>query len=136
MRQRGHLHGLRLAQRDAAVVEMMLRHHQFGQCLGIGDDSPTLSVIGLSACGKPRQHLGAGYLIGSITLTIFHSAAITRRKEQRPLEVVVEVAGSIGVIADEKHRARFQSLDDRGEEQRYRGSNKSLEKHASNRMFP
>ena len=106
---------------------MLLRHHQFGEGIGIGND------VNLVACRQSGKHFGSQNLVGSIPLTILHGTAIAGREEKYALlhqhlsEVVIEISRLLGIIEHEKHRA-LQPVLQRTEKHRGRRAYQSLKK--------
>ena len=113
---------------DDTLVEILLRHHHFCQCLRVSHDVQRLR--GCQSC----QHLSTQYLVGSILLPVFHGTPIGRRKEESLIlsqylhQVVIEVTRLIGIIEHKEHRA-CQPLFDSGKKQRRRRAHQSTKEN-------
>lgn len=90
---------------------------------------------------QPREHLCAQYLVGGITLPVFHRPTVAGREEDDAVlaeylcEVVIEISGLVGILQHEDH-GTMQLPGYGSEEERCRRRNKSLEEKCLHRLFP
>ena len=93
---------------ECVAVESVARGNALGQSLGTGDQST--QSAGLPPCVEGLGAENAGGLVGA---AVFYIALISRREHshgvfaQQARQVVIEIAGVVGIVADNNHRARF-----------------------------
>ena len=93
---------LTCSQFQNSLIQILLSHNEFCQCIGISDDKE------MTARREARQHLGTEDFVRRITLSVFHGTPITGRKEEDLLlphhlsEIVIKIACFIGIIQYEE----------------------------------
>ena len=123
------------------VLESFFRHHELAERLGARHDDESVGLGVAFGCGpcQPCQHLGAQYSVGRIALRILHRPAVGRRVEEHLVlpqyleQVVVEIAGLLGILQHGEHRV-CELVDGGGEHEGCGRSLQPLQKDESERL--
>ena len=118
---------------DELLLDIVGLCHFLGKSLGIGnDDERSLRVGVLLEVVDSSHGLGAQDLVGRVDLSVLDRALVARREERHAVvardlaEVVIEVAGSVGIVEDEEIESADGILE-WGEEGGARRASETLE---------